>query len=360
MAGDRIQRRVERLLDRIKQDADEENWSRVRTLAEQILGFAPDNSDARAFLTVAQERLSAAPDQQVEASQVMVWSVHPLGSLAQIVIIGALLAAACGQADGISTDTPPAPAPTSAGLLPGAQPLNISWQWQLSEEPIDLSLEVDLYNIDLFENDATVVAALHSRQRTVICYISVGSWEKWRSDADGFPPSVIGKDYGGWPGEKWLDIRQIDLLAPIMRSRLDECKAKGFDGVEPDNIDGYTNDTGFPLTYEDQLNYNIWLANEAHARGLSIGLKNDPDQVADLLDHFDWALTEDCFAEGWCHQLLPFLAAGKSVFAAEYTDTGMTLDQLCSEANAKNFNAILKHRELGVYRETCHGASVGN
>ncbi len=72
MASDRIQRRIERLLDRIEQDADVENWSSVRNLAEQILGFAPDNSDARAFLTVAQERLSAALDHQVEAPQVMV------------------------------------------------------------------------------------------------------------------------------------------------------------------------------------------------------------------------------------------------------------------------------------------------
>lgn len=231
--------------------------------------------------------------------------------------------------------------------------MNISWQRQLEEMPVDLSLEVDFYDIDLFENDSTVVAALQSRKSKVICYVSAGSWEEWRSDADDFPDKVLGNDYGGWPGEKWLDICQIELVAPVMRGRLAECKAKGFDGVEPDNIDGYTNDTGFRLTYQHQLDYNIWLANEAHARGLTIGLKNDADQVADLLNHFDWTLTEDCFAEGWCHQLLPFLAVGKPVFAAEYTDTGITLDQVCSEANSMNINVILKHRELGVYRETC-------
>ena len=70
MAGDRIQRRVERLLDRMEQDANEENRSCVRNLADQILGFAPDNSDARAFLTVVQEGLFAGLDHQIEASQV--------------------------------------------------------------------------------------------------------------------------------------------------------------------------------------------------------------------------------------------------------------------------------------------------
>ena len=138
-----------------------------------------------------------------------------------------------------------------------------------------------------------------------------------------------------------------------MRARLDLCKAKGFDGIEPDNIDGYDNDTGFPITYEDQLAYNVWLADEAHARGLSIGLKNDPDQALELLPYFDWALTEDCFAQGWCQDLRPFIGAGKAVFAAEYTDTGMTVDAFCAQANDMDIDAILKHRDLDAYREAC-------
>lgn len=230
--------------------------------------------------------------------------------------------------------------------------LNTSWQWQLSGSP-DLSVNAIMYDLDLFETGAGTVAALHGQGRRVVCYLSAGSWEDWRPDASQFPAAVIGNDYEGWPGEKWLDIRRIDLLGPLMRARLDQCRTKGFDAVEPDNIDGYTNNTGFPLTYQDQLAYNIWLANEAHARGLSIGLKNDADQVADLLPYFDWALTEDCFDQGWCDQVKPFVAAGKAVFAAEYTDTGLTTADFCPQANQMNFNAILKHRELDVWRQAC-------
>ncbi len=235
-------------------------------------------------------------------------------------------------------------------------PVNTTWQWQLTGLPIDRSFDVEMYDIDLFDNDAGTVAALHAQGRKVICYISVGSWEDWRPDADRFPPSVLGNDYEGWPGEKWLDIRQIDLLAPIIRARFDQCKAKGFDGIEPDNIDGYTNDTGFPLTYQDQLTYNIWLANEAHARGLSIGLKNDEDQAADLLPYFDWAMTEDCFVQGWCSEVTPFVAAGKAVFAAEYTDEltlNQFLNQVCPQAGEMGFSAILKHRGLDAWRQAC-------
>lgn len=228
----------------------------------------------------------------------------------------------------------------------------MTWQWQLNQ-PIDISFNVGMYDVDLFETDSGTLDNLRSQGHKLVCYISVGSWEEWRPDAKLFPEIVIGKKYDGWPGEKWLDIRQIDLLAPILRARFDECKARGFDGVEPDNMDSYLNNTGFPLTYGDQLTFNLWLAKEAHSRGLSIGMKNDPDQVVDLLSYYDWALTEDCFAEGWCEQMLPFIQTGKPVFAAEYTDMDITLDDFCPQAKAWSFSAILKNRDLDAYMEAC-------
>jgi endo-alpha-1,4-polygalactosaminidase (GH114 family) len=227
-----------------------------------------------------------------------------------------------------------------------------TWQWQL-DTPVDRTVSAAVFDIDLFDNDASVVAALHAKGAKVICYVSVGSWEDWRDDQGQFPSEVLGNDYDGWPGEKWLDIRRTDLLGPIMGARFDQCRDKGFDGLEPDNIDGYTNATGFPLTAADQIAYNEWLAAQAHARGLSIGLKNDSDQVTDLLPHFDWALTEDCFDQSWCDQLSPFVSAGKAVFMAEYTDTGVVLADLCAEAQTLQFSAILKHRDLTAWRQTC-------
>jgi len=231
--------------------------------------------------------------------------------------------------------------------------INATWQWQLDDLPVNLSFDVDFYDIDLFENDARVVADLHAGGRKVICYVSVGSWEDWRPDADQFPAEAIGKTYTGWAGEKWLDIRRIDLIAPIMRARFDQCREKGFDGIEADNIDGYDNDTGFAITYQNQLAYNHWLADEAHVRGLSIGLKNDADQAADLLPFFDWALTEECFKEDWCEQLTPFIQAGKAVVDVEYTDTDIHFDDFCQKAKTLHFSAMLKNRELDAFRQAC-------
>ena len=122
------------------------------------------------------------------------------------------------------------------------------------------------------------------------------------------------------PGERWLDIRRLDILGPIMSARLNLAKSKGCDGVEPDNVDAYTqkNGGGFKVTYQDQIVFNSWLAREAHNRDLSIGLKNDVDQVKDLVTHFDWALNEQCYQYNECETLQPFIRANKAVFNCEY------------------------------------------
>ena len=229
----------------------------------------------------------------------------------------------------------------------------LTWQWQLSGETIDLDVEAQVFDVDLFETPPETVAALHARGRQVICYLSAGSWEDWRPDADAFPPQVIGRAYTGWPGERWLDVRRLDLLAPIMTARLELCRDKGFDAVEPDNLDGYANDTGFEITPDDQLAYNRWLSAQAHALGLSIGLKNDPEQAAGLAADFDWALTEDCYDQGWCEAMAPFIEAGKAVLAAEYTDTGVDFERACEELAPAGFSLILKDRQLTAWRQAC-------
>jgi Glycoside-hydrolase family GH114 len=218
---------------------------------------------------------------------------------------------------------------------------------------LDRTKNVDIYNLDMFDTTTAQVALLHAQGRKVMCYINAGAWEDWRPDASKYPSIVLGNDYTGWPGERWLDIRRIDLLAPILRARLNLCRSKGFDGVDPDNINGYLNPTGFPLTAQDQLNFNIWLASEAHARGLSIGLKNDSEQLSSLLSYFDWGLTEDCYYQGGCADLSPFITASKPVFAVEYTDTGIDFNLFCQQASSLGLTGILKNRELDAYIRIC-------
>ena len=166
-----------------------------------------------------------------------------------------------------STPTPTTSPPAWWHPAPGT-----SWQIQYTGA-LDLSLDVQMYDLDLFETSPSVMDELHAANIRVVCYFSAGSWEDWRPDANQFPESVLGNELEGWPGERWLDIRQIDILGPIMAARLDLAAQKGCDGVDPDNVEGYANDSGFPLTAQDQAAYNIWLATQAHNRRLAVGLE---------------------------------------------------------------------------------------
>jgi hypothetical protein len=104
---------------------------------------------------------------------------------------------------------------------------------------LDLSVDADTYDLDGFDTKADTVSQLHQDNRHVVCYISAGTWENWRPDAKQFPKSVIGNPDGHWKGERWLDVRQLSILEPIMAARFQMCAQKGFDAVDPDNIDGF-------------------------------------------------------------------------------------------------------------------------
>lgn len=229
-----------------------------------------------------------------------------------------------------------------------------TWQWDLSGTVTKLDVAADVYDIDGFENDAALVAQLHAKGKKVICYLSVGTYEPDRPDAKDFPKEVLGKYWPEW-NETYVDIRSEGLRA-VMKKRLDMCKAKGFDGVEPDNMDmfeGGMNDTGFPLTEADGIAYAKWLATETHARGMSIGQKNASSITADIESMYDWALTEDCFADGWCDDLKSYPEHDKAMFMCEYTDTNVDFVAACAAAKTRKFSAILKNRDLDSSIEFC-------
>ena len=138
-------------------------------------------------------------------------------------------------------------------------PTTEPWQYQLQGK-VDLSVPATVYDIDGADNSAATVRAIHDQGARAVCYFSAGSYENWRDDKGRFPARVLGKPLDNWPGERWLDIRERDALIPIMRDRMRMCADKGFDAVEPDNVDGYQNDSGFPLTGRQQVRYNRALA----------------------------------------------------------------------------------------------------
>lgn len=221
--------------------------------------------------------------------------------------------------------------------------IDTTWQWQL-DKSLNLSYDVDLYDIDLIDTPPQAIEALQEQGKKVICYFSAGSYEDWRPDANQFPQAALGEPLDEWEGERWLDIR-LEKVRYLMLKRLDIAQRKGCDGVEPDNMDAYSNDSGFPLTAKNQINYSRFLAKAAHRRGLAIGLKNNVEQAKALADDFDFAVNEQCFEYNECDQLKPFIQQGKPVFNAEYqkelVSDSKKAQALCKQARNLQFQTLI-------------------
>ena len=233
--------------------------------------------------------------------------------------------------------------------------VDVNAQVQLQGTP-NISYDVELYVLDLFDTDSAVIDALHADGRKMICYFSAGTFENWRDDAGRFTAADKGRRLGNWPGERWLDIRSQNVRA-IMADRLDLAVQRGCDGVDPDNVDGYSNRTGLPLTYQDQIDYNTWLAAQAHQRGLAISLKNDLGQIDDLVAHFDFAINESCHEWDECELLMPFIEAGKPVVHINYlyADDPIGRAELCLYTRGLGFNTLTLPQLLdGSFRHSCN------
>jgi hypothetical protein len=233
-------------------------------------------------------------------------------------------------------------------------PPHPSFDIQLTELRSDTVPQVDIAELDI-DTPPTVLEAVRARGTRLICYFSAGLRESGRGDAASFPPAVTGKTYGQSQG-RWLDIRKIEALAPAMTARIERCKEKGFDAIDPDNLDGYENRSGFSLTKADAARYAEWLMQAAHARGLAVALRNSSSIAGGMNDAgFDLAVAESCFRYGFCGKYAPFIASGKPVLDIEYKNEGMSLSKFCGAAKEKGIDAILKRSSarIDASRETC-------
>ena len=248
-----------------------------------------------------------------------------------------------------------------------------TWQWQITGT-VDASVSpAAMFDVDLQDavpsqrtitvpgfgrvhwprgDNAGVVARLHARGKVVICYLDSGAWENYRPDQALFTTSVLGSDTG-WPGERWLDIRRSSCrrFAPLIWARLDLARSVGCDGVEPDQNNPVGNAPGFPIVLADQTAWYLEVARQAHARGLSVGMKNGIESIGpETVAAFDWALNEECFQYDECGALRPFIRAGKAVFQVEYV--GST-SSFCPAARAMRFSSMKKRLTLDAWRRTC-------
>lgn len=238
-----------------------------------------------------------------------------------------------------------------------------SWQWQL-DGTINTNIlnrvhnSRKMFDIDLFDTPTSTIRLLKRKHIAVVCYVETGAIESYRPDASAFAQAgVVAAPMPGYPAERYLNINNPRTYALMLR-RLRLAKAKGCQGIEPDIDDTYFEDpnysgdnsvtstfAGFSLSWHQQLAYDRRIASAAHDLGLTIALKNAPDQafVHGMLPYIGFAIVEQCFEYSECSPYTQMIRAHKAVFEVEYN---LAPSQFCGQANRLNFDALYKGVDL--------------
>ncbi|KAF5664989.1 endo alpha-1,4 polygalactosaminidase [Fusarium heterosporum] len=275
-----------------------------------------------------------------------------------------------GDGDGSNGDTPEDRPGDSSNRTSLWQPeVGATWQIILLK-PIELADQknllphVDIFDLDLYDNNASTFSALKNLGKKVICYFSAGSWEDWRDDEGDFNKVDLGKALDGWPGERWLNISSPKVRG-IMKKRIKMAATKGCDAIDPDNVDGFQNDNGLSLTRNDTINFVKFLAQTAASFNMSTGLKNAGSVIPDVISDVHFSVNEQCVEYSECDIFAQFIDHDKPVFHIEYPkgtpdDVSVkTVGRICSARGkadgSRGFSTVIKKMKLDGWVEYCDG-----
>ncbi|RGP66740.1 hypothetical protein FSPOR_6480 [Fusarium sporotrichioides] len=249
-----------------------------------------------------------------------------------------------------------------------------SWQIILLK-PIEVNNDtkiepdVEIFDLDLYDNDASTFAALKTLGKKVICYFSAGSYEDWRDDKGDFHKADLGKPLDGWPGERWLNVSSLNVRS-IMKRRIEMAAKKGCDAIDPDNVDGFQNDNGLKLTQNDTVNFVKFLSETAASFNMSTGLKNAGSVISEVISDVHFSVNEQCVEYSECDTFAPFIDHDKPVFHIEYPKgapgkvSTKTVDGICSGKGkadgSKGFSTVIKKMNLDTWVEYCDGKTYGS
>lgn len=239
-----------------------------------------------------------------------------------------------------------AEAGAAAGGAPGSEPTQIPfvpaedarWLARL-DGAVDIDDDADFFYLDAEQQDPADLAELHRQGRHYLCYLSAGSYEDFRDDADQFPESAIGNPLAAFPSERWLDVRDSSVRE-LMARRIQTLAGRGCDGIPPSSLGVSEADTGFSLTREDALEYARWVAGQVHAAGMSVGLTGPTSLTADLAPDFDFGLAINCVRSTGCAEYEVLRTAEKPVLYVEL-GTPEAAPELCNAAKMLGLNAIV-------------------
>ncbi|SEP04280.1 hypothetical protein SAMN05216267_10784 [Actinacidiphila rubida] len=158
-------------------------------------------------------------------------------------------------------------------------------------------------------------------------------------------------------GEALLDVSTAakrTRIAAKVGTWIDQCAAKGYQAIEPDNYDSYSRSKKL-LTSAEAEAYIGLLSAHAHGQGLAIAQKNTVELAGDrTAAGLDFAIAEECGTYNECDGYTG--AFGNHVIVIEYTAKGLT--KACTGWGGQ-LSIVRRDRDVvpagspGYVRKTC-------
>lgn len=183
-----------------------------------------------------------------------------------------------------------------------------------------------------------------------VCYVNTFQTQPdeiawWRANHPELLLRNASGEYVGDPawGEILLDTRTAakrTALEGIMAGWFGECAGKGFDAIEPDNLDTWTRSEGL-ITKANNVAMMRLLTAAAHAADLAIAQKNVSPELGSQgpTIGFDFSIVESCQVYSECGPVLTNY--GSRVYEIEYTTSAFNA---ACRARGATISVILRDR----------------
>jgi hypothetical protein len=204
---------------------------------------------------------------------------------------------------------------------------------------VDIGEDAEVFYLDADQQPAEDLRALHAQGRRYFCYLSAGTLESFRADAQLFPAAAVGEVVPKFPNERWLDLRDRQVRE-LMARRLEGLAAAGCDGVALASLGDDEAERGFPLRLADIADYARFLAEASHDAGMSVGITGSADLVLEVSSSVDFGLAVACVQGSECREYAVLSAAQKPVLYVELGEEAAA-PSLCKSAQALGFDAIV-------------------
>lgn len=178
-----------------------------------------------------------------------------------------------------------------------------------------------------------------------VIYFNAGAWENFRKYKKEYPKNAIGKTMIGWEDEKWLDIKNPNVLA-CLKENIEATirpylKNDWRPKIDLDNLDAYQRDkkvTGFSISKNDTINYINDIVNwfKNTFPGGEVCIRNSSEIFSKVKANA--ILSEQALEDGFVSK---YKSATTPIYDIEYYDSGVKAfvgQKVCKDYQGKNQN----------------------